>query len=299
MAFSNGFSGDTKSLNYILQTLEAKQVLIPGVTSNPNLQVSAAGEVAYFYTRGASTVSTATAAGVGKKLGAQISYTSSGVTRQDVSLTDAIQIGAVIPYANFATVEASVIADKVVQESLSAANTWNEKAVAFLEAGATNFYKNADGTIVTTSVVDNSVLAANTVYGEIINMKKAFNIANKAKGMKPTAIIVSEAVNALLLQSDEFIRKEQAGNATVHEGIIGRVAGLQVVVSQDMVEDIIMLNAEALAAPVNVKSLVVADATAAGYPGGVIVAGEIGYGFKIGDADLILMREAGVATPAA
>ena len=273
-------------------------MLIPGVTSNPNLQVSAAGEVAYFYTRGASTVSTATAAGVGKKLGAQISYTSSGVTRVDVSLTDAIQIGAVIPYANFATVEASVIADKVIQESLTAANTWNEKAVAFLEGNATKFYKNADASISTTSISDNTALTASNVYAEIINMKKAFNVANKAKGVKPTAIIVSEAVNALLLQSDEFIRKEQAGNATVHEGIIGKVAGLQVVVSQDLVEDIIMLNAEALAAPINVKSLVVADATAAGYPGGVIIAGEIGYGFKIGDADLVLVREVGDATPA-
>lgn len=286
VAFSNGFNGDSKSLNYILQTLEAKQVLIPGVTSNANLQVSAAGEVAYFYTRGASSITSGT-----NTLGSQISYTSSGVTRVDVSLVNAIQIGAVIPYVNFATVEASVIADKVIQESLAAANTWNEKAIAFLEANATKFYKNADGTIVTTSVTNNAALAATTVYAEIVNMKKAFNIANKTKGMKPTAVIVSEAVNALLLQSDEFIRKEQAGDATVHEGIIGRVAGLQVVVSQDAVEDIIMLNAEALAAPVNVKSLVVADATAAGYPGGVIVAGEIGYGFKIGDANLILVRE--------
>ena len=61
---------------------------------------------------------------------------------------------------------------------------------------------------------------------------------------------------------------------------------------QDAVEDIIMLNAEAVAAPINVKTLVIADATAAGYPGGVIVAGELGYGFKIADHDLVLIREA-------
>lgn len=286
MAFSNGFNGDVKSLNYILQTLEAKQVLIPGVTSNPNLQVSAAGEVAYFYTRGASSVTSGT-----NTLGAQISYTSSGVTRVDINLTNAIQIGAVIPYVNFATVEASVVADKVIQESLIAANTWNERALAYIEGNATRFYLATDGTITTVSVTNNAALTATTVYAEIINMKKAFNVANKAKGMKPTAIIVSEAVNALLLQSDEFIRKEQAGDAMVYEGLIGRVAGLQVVVSPDAVEDIIMLNAEAVAAPVNVKSLVIADATPAGYPAGVIVAGEIGYGFKIADQDLVLVRE--------
>ena len=286
MAFSNGFNGDVKSLNYILQTLEAKQVLIPGVTSNPNLQVSAAGEVAYFYTRGASSVTSGT-----NTLGSQISYTSSGVTRVDINLTNAIQIGAVIPYVNFATVEASVVADKVIQESLTAANTWNEKALAYIEGNATRFYAPTSGAITTVSITNNAALTATTVYAEIINMKKAFNVANKAKGMKPTAIIVSESINALLLQSDEFIRKEQAGDAMVYEGLIGRVAGLQVVVSPDAVEDIIMLNAEAVAAPVNVKSLVIADATAAGYPAGIIVAGEIGYGFKIADQDLVLVRE--------
>ena len=42
-----------------------------------------------------------------------------------------------------------------------------------------------------------------------------------------------------------------------------------------------MVNAEGFAAPLNIKSLAIVDATAAGYPLGTIVAGEIGYGFKI------------------
>jgi hypothetical protein len=64
-------------------------------------------------------------------------------------------------------------------------------------------------------------------------MKQAFNVKNKAKGMKPTAIIVSEAVYAALLKSDEFVKKEQANASVAFDGYVGRVAGLEVVVSPD------------------------------------------------------------------
>lgn len=292
MAFSNGFSGDVKSLQYILQTLDAKTFVIPGVTVNSNLAVSAAGEVAYFYKRSSATatnVAGTTTTGIGQK----IDYTSKGVERVDINIINAIQIGAVLPHVNVATVEGvSVIADKVIQESIQAANEWNEQAIAFLEGEATNFYKAADGSITTTSITNNAALTSTTVYSEIVKMRKAFNVANKASGMKPTAILVSEGVYALLLQSDEFIRKEQAQDLTVvSEGRVGRVAGLEVVTAVDMEEDIIMLNAEGFAAPININTLVTTDATAAGYPAGTIVAGEIGYAFKIADQSLILVRE--------
>ena len=56
MAYNNGFNGDQVSLQYILQTLDSKTILIPSITANANLSVSAMGEVAYFYKRGASSV---------------------------------------------------------------------------------------------------------------------------------------------------------------------------------------------------------------------------------------------------
>lgn len=292
MAFNNGFNGDQVSLKYILQTLEAKTVLIPGITANANLSVSAAGEVAYFYKRGTSTVTTG-------NIGDSVSYAAKGVTRSDINLTSAITIGAVLPHVNFATIQAPVIADRVVMEAMAAANKHNSLAVTYLEDNGSQYFKTSDGTIVVeTAVTSNSALTYSTVYDEIVDMKKAFNVKNAAKGMKPTAIIVSEAVYANLLKSDEFIRKEQAGDQVVFDGMVGKVAGLYVVVSPDTAEtstadettDIIMLNAEAFAAPTNIKTLFVVDATAAGYPGGTIVAGEIGYGFAIADAELLLVR---------
>ncbi len=296
MAFSNGFNGDQVTLPVILQTLEAKSILIPGVIANPNLKVSVGGEVASYYVRGAASTGTGT-------VGSQLTYGSTGVTRQDVNLTTAIQIKAVLPHVNFATVQAPVVADKVVQETLSAANTHNTLGLAYLEANVTKFFKTADDTIVASSVLgDNTALLVTTIYDEIVDMRTAFNVANKAKGMKPTGIIISERAYGLLLKSDEFIRKEQSGSTVVFDGMVGTVAGLPVIVSPDMkivaassgvageVMDIIMLNAEAFAAPTNVNTLVIADGTAAGYPAGTIIGGEIGYGFSIGDADLVLAR---------
>ena len=54
MAFSNGFNGDVKSLEVILDTLKFKSILIPGITANEDVMVTAQGESAYIYTRGAS-----------------------------------------------------------------------------------------------------------------------------------------------------------------------------------------------------------------------------------------------------
>jgi hypothetical protein len=256
------------------------------------LSVSAAGEVAYYYKRGTSTVTTG-------NVGDSISYTAKGVTRSDISLTSAITIGSVLPHVNFATIQANVIADRVILEAMTAANKHNSLAVTYLEDQGVQYFKSSDASIVVeTAVTSNSALTYSTVYAEIVDMKQAFNVKNKAKGMKPTAIIVSEAVYANLLKSDEFVRKEQANASVAVDGYVGRVAGLEVVVSPDAAAsatadettDIIMLNAEAFAAPTNIKTLYIVDATAAGYPGGTIIAGEIGYGFQIADSELLLVR---------
>jgi len=276
MAYSNGFNGDIVSLKYILQTLEAKQILVPGKTCNPNLSVSVGGESAYFYKRNASSV------GVGT-IGDKLTYGSSGVTRVDIPLTSAIQIKCVLPHVNFATVSADVVADKVIQETLVAANKLNELALGKLSAS-------------TGAVTGTVALTGATVYGAIIDAVKEFKLKNAAKGMKPTAIIVGPSVESYLLKAPEFIRSTIAGDNVVGNGVIGSIAGLMVIEGLDMDEttakiDFILVNAEAFAAATNINTLYVVDGTAAGYPGGTIIAGEIGHGELIADNDLVLVRK--------
>ena len=263
MAFNNGFSGDTASLNYILQTLEAKQVAIPGITCNPSLSVSAAGEVAYYYKRKGATVADG-------NLGSKVTFVEAGGERVDISLIKAIQIKSVIPHANFATVSADVVGDRVIADSMQAANLHNEMFAKAVETGATK------------SSGNNKALDKSNVYGTIVDVISEFKTAHKADGLKPTAVLVNAKTEGLLLQSPEFIRSTNMGDEVVYEGVIGKIAGLYVVEALDLATaNFIVLCAEGVAAPTNVNTLYVTDATAAGYPGGTLISGEIGYGFKV------------------
>jgi len=113
--------------------------------------------------------------------------------------------------------------------------------------------------------------------------------------MKPTGILVGPSVAALLLQCDEFLRSTALGDSVVENGRLGSIVGFPVIEAIDMDEttlkiDFIIVNAEGVAAPMNVNSFVKADATAAGYPGGTILAGEAGYGLWI-DENLVYIRK--------
>lgn len=277
MAFSNGFQGDVTSLGHILQTLEAKVVAIPGLTCSEGLSVSSKGETAYYFTRGSSNVGTGT-------LGAKLTYVSTGVSRVDIPMTSAITINDVIPAANFEVIgSADVVADRVIMNAIDAANKYNEK---FLDA-----VSESTGTITGTAALTKA-----TVYGAIVDAVKEFKVKNKAKGLKPKSIIVGPTVASLLLQSPEFIRSTELGDKVVSEAFLGRIAGLAVVESQDLDEttakiDFIVMHPEGFGAPLNVNTFMIGDGLGAGYPGGKILAGEMGYGLKISDNDLILIRK--------
>lgn len=258
MSFNNGFSGDYVSLQHILKTLDAKSYLVPGVSSNQSLQVSAAGEVAYFYTRSSSTV----AAG---NVGDSVSYSAKGGKRIDISLTNRLAIGAIIPNVNAATVSADLVGDKVIQETLQQMNLWHVAAMTALEAGATaKTYTNG----------------ANA-YAAILEGIKTFKVDNKANGLRPTAVLVNSAFMAELLQTDAFLRSSPVSDMAVAEGEIRRIGGVFVIEVPDLVADFVVMHSEGFAAPINIKSLVITDATPAGYPGGTLIAGEMGYGFKV------------------
>lgn len=255
MAFNNGFNGDHASLQHILKTLDFKTVLIPGVTANEDVMVTAAGESAFLYTRSTSSV----AAG---NVGDAINYAAKGVKRIDVPMTSRFGIGSIIPYANYQTVSADVVGDKVVQEAIEASNQHNKAALTAMAAAAT------------AKTYTNGVDAYTALTEGISN----FKIDNAKSGLKPTAAIVSPAFYAKLLLDERFVRITEA----VVEGLVGKAAGIQIVESADLENvDFIVLHKNGVVAPVNVNTLIVTDSTQAGYPGGTLIAGELGYGFKM------------------
>ena len=180
MAFSNGFNGDIVSLGYILKTLDAKSYVIPGITANAGISVSAMGESAFYYKRSVAGVTAATA-------GAQVTWNgdkSKGVTRVTIDLTKCLQIADVIPHCNFATVSADVIGDKVVQDTITCANMWNQAYLAALVAG---------GTAKTYA----DILTVDNIYKVIVGAKADFISAHKTDYLRPEALFVAPDVMAL------------------------------------------------------------------------------------------------------
>jgi len=280
-----GFNGDVVSLDYILKTLEAKNYFIPGVSANEGVSVTANGESAYYYKRGASTVTTGA-------LGAQLSFTSSGVERKTIDMTNAIQIKAVIPYANYKTVSVDVVGDKVVQESITAQNLFNEIGIGEVEA-----YEAYDASLTTPLALHKDIVTdynyqrgtsnVSAVAGVLFQAKKDFIQKNKARNLKPTAIFMGSALVADMKTANLLAYKEFTPGQS--EALIGYFDGMAVIEVPDLSStyEAILVHSDALGSPQNVNTLVLADGTAAGYPNGTIIAGEIGYGFEVCDPELI------------
>lgn len=261
MAYNNGFQGDQVALNHILQTLEAKTYDIPGIITNPELQVTANGESVYFYTR-----STATAAA--GNAGDSISYVVKGNKRIDVPLTSRIGIGAILPYVNVQTVSPDAVGDKVVQETLKGANLYNGALVTAITAAATakEYTKDAGA------------------FSALVEGVSDFKSDNKISGLAPTGILASPSFFASLITDSKIHLAITFKDVADDKVRVLNIPGLPCPVIEciDLTAvDFIVVNAEGVAAPIVVRSLSVVDATATGYPGGTLVAGEAPYGFKI------------------
>lgn len=257
MAYSNGYNGDNVQLNYIVKTINEKRVLIPGLIVNQNLDITARGEMASFYVSGKTSVSKG-------KVGQKIDYTSVGGKRIDLPMTDALHIKDVIPHANFATVSADIVGDRVVKETIVVTNDYNTEGVKAIEA-----------------VAEAKTLATGKdAYEQLVLAISEFESDNKVSGGKPVAALVSPAFYAQL-QLDKRFTDGIMRDSVARTGFIGFAAGIYTVKTLDLTEGFILVNPEGVAAPINVNTLAITDATAAGYPNGTLIGGELGYGFKV------------------
>ena len=269
MAFSNGFNGDIVSLGYILKTLDAKSYVIPGITANAGISVSAMGESAFYYKRSVAGVTSAAA-------GAQVTWNgakSKGVTRVSIDLTKCLQIADVIPHCNFATVSAAVVGDKVVQDTITCANMWNQAYLAALVEGGTAKTYTGDLT------VDN-------IYKVIVGAKADFISAHKTDYLRPEALFVAPDVMALLKEKNLVLFKDNLTNKS--EKIEGYFDEMAVIEAPDLdAGKFIIMNSLGAGAPLNVSTLYTVDSTPSGFIGGIEIASEMLYGTEICQADLI------------
>lgn len=82
--------------------------------------------------------------------------------------------------------------------------------------------------------VSGTSLTKNTIYSKFVDVSKALKNANAiGDGQKPW-IIINPTVEALLIQAPEFIQASALGEKTLKEGMIGRIAGLDVLVCTNL-----------------------------------------------------------------
>ena len=260
--FSKNYTGDTKALAVITQTINKKQAIIPGVTVNMELSGLVQAAVAEFYYNLAPAVGETTA-------GAHFSTDNKGSKKAVLPLTRALQIDEEIPRAAVDTTSASVVYDRLAKGSIALSNRLGAKFLASLELLA------QDKTIVADNFFDAIVDAqlefssANSVnVGGVADT----TYSNKENGIEPNSILVGDKGRAGLFKTEQF---QRVINATgTMPNLIGTMLGLDVVYAKDLDADFMLVYAEGVAFPYSINTLRVVRAE--GFEG-VRVQGEIAY----------------------
>lgn len=275
MAFYNSYQGDQSSLKTIIDNIEKKSILIPGITCKAGIQVNELGDRCYYFKRAGSTITKA-------KAGKPINYRNVGVSREDFAMEDALQIGDIIPTVR-ANSSVDVVQDRLAYQALEAANMQNKLALQYLMAYGTD-------------IQDYDDLTEDNAYNKLCEIIEDFKLNNKEKGLEPTAAFVSNSAIKLLLNDSRFVRfSVNAGDYSMYNNIIGKIGNCFIFEAPDMDDDedfdFIVLHSEAFVCPLNVNSLSIKPAAQYGFPSGEIIAGELRYGFSIADAGAILVKK--------
>lgn len=134
------------------------------------------------------------------------------------------------------------------------------------------------------TVMGAASLTKDNVYGQIVDIRTAMSKANIPDDGKRYLLVVPDTM-ALVLKSPEFIKASDLGDAVVQSGVIGRIAGFNVIEWNDSTANLAMVaghprfatRAEEFSVPVKLQNL---DGSGK-YIGASAVQGRIVYGHKV------------------
>lgn len=78
------------------------------------------------------------------------------------------------------------------------------------------------------------VLNKSTIYAQFVELAMKLKNANALTGNKKPWVIINPTIESYLLQSTEFIGAHNVADETIREGAIGRIAGMDVLVSTNL-----------------------------------------------------------------
>lgn len=127
-------------------------------------------------------------------------------------------------------------------------------------------------------------LAADTIYSTIIDIREAMSVANIPDDGR-RYLLVTPRTYSYILRSPEFIKASSLGDDVVQSGVVGKIAGFNVIEWNDKTANLAMIaghprfaaRAEEFSAPVHIQ-----DLNGSGkYIGASAVQGRMVYGHKV------------------
>ncbi len=97
-----------------------------------------------------------------------------------------------------------------------------------------SMHTNVDSNNIVGSDSSPVTLSKSTIYQNFVNLAMKLKDANAVKAGKRPWVVINPLVESYLLQSTEFIGANNVADETLREGAIGRIAGMDVLVSTNL-----------------------------------------------------------------
>ena len=187
-------------------------VFQPGVTFTDKYTLGAAGQI-FIHKLGKVTVT------VGEP-GQDFTNTNTADSTIAIVLNKAFRRSEKIYGATAASVAYPIAAAHLEQALADIRQAWNKEAARII--ATTKFTSAAQ--VGAASVLGGTALTKDNVYKSIVDDRSV--LVNE--GARPDVLIVTPAVYAFLLQSEEFVRASDLARETVATGVVGQVSGMNV-----------------------------------------------------------------------
>lgn len=164
----------------------------------------------------------------------------------------------------------NLVADRLDSAGYSLATVEDNDGATVLIAGAT--------------VMNVAALAADSIYDTIVDIRQAMSEANIPDDGR-RYILVTPRTYSYILKSPEFIKASSLGDDVVQSGIVGKIAGFNVIEWNDRTANLAMIaghprfatRAEEFSVPVHIQDL----GGSGNYIGASAVQGRMAYGHKV------------------
>ena len=204
------FVNELYSEGYV-KALRRNTWLIPGQTVNENYMGEATAGGAVIYALGKKTTPIKTGAGI---------YTQGSTTEAEteqvvLNINKPLFLSEHVPFTVETGTKHNQVAGKLEDQAASISEEMSVDSAGAVIAD------------ITTNVETGAIASASTIYAEVVEARATV----KKAGANPDVMVVSEDVEAVLLQAPEFVRATDLGDRVVSEGQIGRFAGMNVFVA--------------------------------------------------------------------